>query len=100
MNNERKEARRRFAVAVKAKIAESMLEIERELWIEAAKAAKEEGLYAPSTFVGDVERGLRSYANMERYLVKKTLEAVGVIAEPKASSLESAHDWLPERNPQ
>lgn len=83
-SDERKAARRRYAVAVKSKIAQGLIEFEQELWKEAAKIAKEGGLYAPSTFVGDIETGLRSYAGMRRYLVRDKLAEVGVTVEVKA----------------
>lgn len=83
-SDERKAARRRYAVAVKSKIAQGLIELEQELWKEAAKAAKEEGLYARSTFVGDIETGLRSHALMRHGVLKKAMASVGVTVEVKA----------------
>ena len=82
--DERQAARRRLAMAVKSKIAQAIIELERDMWKEVALLAKKEGLYAPTTFVGDIESGLRTYAGMRRYLVRDKLAEVGVNAESLA----------------
>ena len=62
-------ARRRFAEAERSKIVDALREHERALWLDAAKRAKEAGLYAATTYDGDAAHGLQSHAGVRAGIV-------------------------------
>jgi len=65
MNNEEKKAKRRqFAEMKAASIRNALRQIEWQMWEKAAEEAKEKGLYAPTTYIGDVCTGLKSHAGI------------------------------------
>lgn len=71
-----KEKRRAFAVGTARAIRDVLMEREREMWRDAAKRAKASGLYADSTYDGDVATGLKSHAGL-RYTSVVRFEAGG-----------------------
>ncbi len=56
--------RRAHAIEQAEMIRNTLRAVEVDMWRKAAEQAKEKGLYAKTTYIGDVANGLKSHAGL------------------------------------